>query len=61
MFQISVATFRALTFAEVLIVAAINVESVRLNSKHRIRVTGAAKSKYARHVVRTGVRKAPLL
>ena len=42
--------------------AAMNVESVRLNSEGRVRANSpAAQSKYARHVVRTGVPKAPQL
>jgi len=61
MFQITAATCCAFTFAEVLIMAAMNVESVRLNSERRVRANGAAQSKYARHVVRTGVPKASLL
>ena len=62
MFQITAATCHAFTFAEVLIMAAMNVESVRLSSKCRVRANGAAtQSKYARHVVRTGVPKAPQL
>jgi hypothetical protein len=60
MFQITAETGRAFTFAEVLIIAAMNVESVRLSSEDRVRANGAAtQSKYARHVVRTGVPKAP--
>jgi hypothetical protein len=60
MFQITAETCRAFTFAEVLIIAAMNVESVRLSSEDRVRANGAAtQSKYARHVVRTGVPKAP--
>jgi hypothetical protein len=59
MFQITAETCHAFTFAEVLIMAAMNVESVRLSSKCRVRPNGAAaQSKYARHVVRTGVPKA---
>jgi hypothetical protein len=61
MFQITSETCRAFTFAEVLIMAALNVESARLNSECRVRASHAAESKYARHVVRTGVAKAPLL
>jgi len=61
MFQITAETCRAFTFAEVLIMAAMNVESVRLNSERRVRANSAAQSKYARHVVRTGVPKASLL
>ena len=62
MFQITAATCHAFTFAEVLIMAAMNVESVRLSSEGRVRTKGAAvQSKYARHVVRTGVPKAPQL
>ncbi|MGO9677367.1 MAG: hypothetical protein ACLPW4_08965 [Candidatus Sulfotelmatobacter sp.] len=56
MFQITAATCRAFTFGEVLIMAAMNIESVRLGSEGRFRANGAAAhSKYARHVVRTGV------
>ena len=62
MFQITAETCRVFTFAEVLIMAAMNVESVRLRSQGRTRANGAdAQSKYARHVVRTGVPKAPQL
>jgi hypothetical protein len=39
-----------------------NVESVRLSSEGRVHANGAAaQSKYARHVVRTGVPQAPQL
>jgi len=62
MFQITAETCRAFTFAEVLIMAAMNVENVRLSSKGRVRANGAAaQSKYARHVIRTAVPKAPHL
>ena len=62
MFQITTETCRAFTFAEVLIMAAMNMESVRLGAEGRVRAYGAAaQSKYARHVVRTGVPKAPQL
>jgi hypothetical protein len=62
MFQITAETCRAFTFAEVLIMAAINVESVRLRSQCRAGADGAAtQSKKARHVVRTRVPKAPQL
>ena len=62
MFQITAQTCRAFTFAEVLIMAAMNVESIRLNSESRVGANGAAaQSKYARHVVRTGIPKAPQL
>ena len=61
MFQITADTCRAFTFAEVLIMAAMNVENVRLNSERCVRANHASESKYARHVVRTGVPKAPLL
>jgi hypothetical protein len=62
MFQITAATCCAFTFGEVLIMAAMNIESVRLSSEGRVRPNGAAsQSKYARHVVRTGVPKAPQL
>ncbi len=62
MFQITAETCRAFTFGEVLIMAAMNLEGDRLNSERRVRACGAAtQSKYARHVVRTGVPKAPQL
>jgi len=62
MFQITAATCCAFTFGEVLIMAAMNIESVRLSSEGRVRANGAAsQSKYARHVVRTGIPKAPQL
>ena len=61
MFQITAASCHTFTFAEVLLMAAMNVESVRLNSERRVRTNGAAPSKYVRHVVRTGVPKAPLM
>ncbi len=59
MFQITAATCRSFTFGEVLIMAAMNLESVRLNSA--VASSLATTNKYARHVVRTGVQKAPLL
>jgi hypothetical protein len=60
MFRITSETCHAFTLAEVLILAAMNVESVRLSSESRVRANGAAaQSKYAHHVVRTGVPKAP--
>jgi len=62
MFQITAETCRAFTFAEVLIMAAMNVESIRLRSEGRAGANGAAaQSKYARHVVRLGVPKVPQL
>ena len=62
MFQITADTCRAFTFAEVLIMAAMNVETLRVSSEDRVRTNAvAAQSKYARHVVRTGVPKAPQL
>jgi hypothetical protein len=62
MFQITTATCRAFTFAEVLIMAAMNLESDRLYSERHVRANrAAAQNKYARHVVRTGVPKAPQL
>jgi hypothetical protein len=62
MFQITAETCRAFTFAEVLIIAAMNVESARVSSEDGVRANGAAaQSKYARHVVRTDVPKAPQL
>jgi len=62
MFRITARTCHAFTFDEVLIMAAMNVESVRLSSEGRVRANGAAaQSKYARHVVRTDVPKVPQL
>ena len=62
MFQITAETCRAFTFAEVLIIAAMNVESARVSSQDRVRANGAAaQSKYTRHVVRTDVPKVPQL
>ena len=62
MFQITAETCRAFTFAEVLIMAAMNIESVRLRSECRGGANGAAaQSKNTRHVVRSGVPKAPQL
>ena len=62
MFRITSETCHAFTLAEVLILAAINVESVRLNSEGRVGANGAAaQSKYARHVVRTDIPKVPQL
>jgi hypothetical protein len=62
MFRITSETCHAFTLAEVLILAAMNVESVRLNSEGCFGANGAAaQSKYARHVVRTDVPKAPQL
>ena len=62
MFQITAETCLAFTFAEVLIMAAMNVESVRLRSEGRAGANSAvAQSKYTRHVVRIGVPKVPQL
>ena len=62
MFRITACTFQAFTFGEVLIMAAMNVESARLSSGGRVCANDAAtQSKYARHVVRTGVPNAPQL
>jgi len=62
MFRVTSETCHAFTLAEVLILAAMNVESVRLNSEGRVGAKGAAaQSKYARHVVRTDVPKVPQL
>lgn len=62
MFQITAETRRAFTFGEVLIMAAMDLESDRLNSERRVHACRAAtQSKYALHVVRTGVPKAPQL
>jgi hypothetical protein len=62
MFLITTETCRAFTFAEILIMTAMNVENSRLSSEGRVRANGlAAQSRYARHVVRRGVPKAPQL
>jgi hypothetical protein len=62
MFQITAETCRVFTFAEVLIMAAMNVESVQLSFECGVRADSpAAQSKYARHVIRTGVPKTPQL
>lgn len=62
MFRITSETCHAFTLAEVLILAAMNLESVRLNSEGRASANGAAaQSKCARHVVRTDIPKAPQL
>ena len=62
MFQITAETCRAFTFAEVLIMAAMNVESIRLSSECGVRADSpAAQGKHARHVVRTGVPQTPQL
>jgi len=62
MFQITAETCRAFTFSEVLIIAAMNLESARVSSEGRVRANGAAaQGKYARHVVPTDVPKAPQL
>ena len=62
MFQITAETCRAFTFEEVLIIAAMNVESARVSSENRVRANGAAaQSKYARHVFCTHVPKVPQL
>jgi len=58
MFRITARTCHAFTFDEVLIIAAMNVESVRLSSESGVRTKGAAvQCKIARHVVRTGFPK----
>ena len=62
MFQITPDTCRAFTFAEVLIMAAMNVESLRLSSECGVRADSlAAQGKHARHVVRTGGPRTPQL
>ena len=62
MFQITPQTCRAFTFAEVLIMAAMNVESTRLNLNGRVGVDSAGTlDKYARHVVRPRAPQAPQL
>ncbi|HTT19120.1 MAG TPA: hypothetical protein VMS18_26880 [Candidatus Binatia bacterium] len=62
MFQITPHTCRAFTFAEVLIMAAMNVESVRvsLNGRNGADSLGTP-DKYARHVVRPRTPQAPQL
>ncbi len=62
MFQITAETCRAFTFAEVLIMAAINVESIRLRSESSCRPNNAAgQTKNVRHVVPTRVHQSPQL
>ena len=62
MFQITAETCRSFTFAEVLIMAAMNVETIRLSFECGVRADSpAAQGKYARHVVRTVIPKAPQL
>ena len=60
MFRITSETCRAFTFAEVLILAAMNVESTRLASGGGVRSVTAAQRGYlsATQVLRTKVRKA---
>ena len=62
MFQITAETCRAFAFAEVLIMAAMNVESVRVSSECGVRADSPEQqSKHARHVVRTGIPQTPQL
>lgn len=62
MFQITAETCRAFTFAEVLIMAAMNLESIRLSFESRGHASSSAgQSKHVRHVVRTKVPQAPQL
>jgi len=42
MFRITARTCHAFTFSEVLIMAAMNVESIRLSAEGRVRANGAA-------------------
>ena len=60
MFRITAETCRAFTLAEVLILAAINVESTRLAAEGQVRSKTAAQRGYlsATQVLRTEVRKA---
>ncbi len=60
MFRITSETCRAFTFAEVLILAAINVESNRLAAESQVSPKTAAQRGYfsATQVLRTEVRKA---
>lgn len=62
MFQITPQTCRAFTFAEVLIMAAMNVESIRLNLNGRVGVDSpGTQDKCARNVVRPRASQAPQL
>lgn len=61
MFQITPQTCRAFTFAEVLIMAAMNVESIRLNLNGRVGDSAGTPDKHARHVVRPRAPQAPQL
>lgn len=62
MFQITAQTCRAFTFAEVLIMAAINVESIRLTFNRCVHPDSPGMpDRYARHVVRPRVSQAPQL
>ena len=55
MFRITAETCHVFTLGEVLIMAAINVESIRLSFEGRV---PAGQTRYARHFLRTNVRKA---
>jgi len=52
MFRITTETCQAFTLGEVLIIAAMNIESVRLSFEGR---APAAQTRCARHFLRTGV------
>lgn len=58
MFRITAATCHAFTLGEVLIMAAMNIESTQLSFEGR---APAAQTRCARHFVRTGDRKTPQL
>jgi hypothetical protein len=61
MFRMTAETRRAFTFEEILILAAMNVETTRLASGGRVRSVTAAKQRgylSASHFLRTKVRKA---
>ena len=58
MFRITAETCHAFTFGEVLIMAAMNVESSRLSFEGQV---PAAQTRCARHFVRPSVRKVPQL
>ncbi len=60
MFRITSETCRAFTFAEVLVLAAMNVESTRLAAESQVRSKTAAQRGYlsATQVLRTQIRNA---
>jgi len=58
MFRITAETCHAFTLGELLIMAAMNIESVRVSFEGR---APAAQTRCARHSLRTGVRRTPQL